>query len=402
MAQSSRKTEAYKLELILFLALVFLATFIIGRLLERVRIPWIFSALLIGLCLASFNPFTEITSSNSFLFLAELGMFFLLFIIGFELDIVKIFKSRAFIFKTTAAIILSETLFGTFLVHYVFGVSWLISALVASSFATVGEAVLLPILDEFGLVKTKLGQTILGIGILDDIIEVLTIIIFSILIGRSVGYTHFSIGINLIILFSLFGLAIVVVKLRKYITHFKYKDIPSFFLFVIFSIFLFVGIGKYVESAALGALLAGISLRNIIPDKILKIIDSEIKTMAYGFFAPIFFLWVGSSTDIGFILKHPLLILMVVAMTGIAKIGSSYIMGRRELGKKNSIILGLGLTVKLSTSIVILKLLSEKGLIQPELYSVLVGATVAFTLIVPILLSFFINRWGVARKEAQR
>jgi len=257
----------------------------------------------------------------------------------------------------------------------------------------VGEAVLLPILDEFKLVKTRLGQTILGIGVLDDVFEVLTIIVVSIVIGRSVGHTHVNIWINLLILISLFGLAFVIVKFHKFLTQFKYKDISSFFLFVIFFIFLFVGIGRFVESAALGALLAGISLRNIIPDKILNFIDAEIRAMAYGFFAPIFFLWVGISTDVRFILKFPLLVLLVLIMTNTTKILSSYIMGKKVLGAKKSIILGISLTVKFSTSIVIIKLLFEKGLIQSDLYSVLVGTTIAFKFIIPFLLSYLITYW---------
>jgi len=383
------------MSLILFLAGVFLATFLIGRLLEKIRIPWIFSALLIGLALAAYNPFLEITSSSSFLFLAEMGMFFLLFIIGFELDIKKIWKSSKFLLRTTAVIILAETFFGTLLVHYVFGVSWLISILVASSFATVGEAVLLPILDEFKLVKTKLGQTILGIGVLDDIVEILTIIAASIIVGHSVGHAHFNIVSNLLILASLFGLAFILVKFRKYLTSFKYKDISSFFLLVIFFIFLFIGIGKFVESAALGALLAGIALRNAIPKNNLNFIDSEIKTIAYGFFAPIFFLWVGIETNISYLLKYPLLIILVMAMTKTTKVGSSYLMGKKVLGPKKSIILGVSLCVKFSTSIVIIKLLFEKGLIQSDLYSVLVGTTIAFKFIIPPMLSYLITKWDI-------
>jgi len=381
------------MELILFLAGVFLLTFILGRVLERIRIPWIFSALLIGLGLAAYNPFLEITSSTSFRFLAQLGMFFLLFIIGFELNIKKILESSKFIVSTTLVVILTETLFGMVLIHYVFNVSWLISVLVASSFATVGEAVLLPILDEFNLVKTKLGQTILGIGVLDDIFEVLTVVLVSVVVGRSAGYTHLNIWTNLLILILLFGLAFILVRLRKYITKFKYKDIPSLFLFVLFFIFLFIGIGRFVESAALGALLAGIALRNIIPDRILNFIDSEIRTMAYGFFAPIFFLWVGIDTDIGYLVKFPLLILLILLMTNITKIISSYLMGKKVLGGKKSIILGISLCVKFSTSIVIIKLLFEKGLIHSDLYSVLIGTTIAFKFVIPLLLAYLIPKW---------
>ena len=78
------------MSLILFLAGVFLVTFLVGRLLEKIRIPWIFSALLIGLGLAAYNPFKEITGSESFIFLSQLGMYFLLFIIGFEVNLKEI------------------------------------------------------------------------------------------------------------------------------------------------------------------------------------------------------------------------------------------------------------------------------------------------------------------------
>ncbi|KYK25036.1 hypothetical protein AYK26_02470 [Euryarchaeota archaeon SM23-78] len=383
------------MNLILFLALVFLVTFIIGRLLEKIRVPWIFSALLIGLGLAAYNPFPEVTSSSSFGFLAELGMIFLLFIIGFELNVKRIFQQKGFIFKTTFAVIAAEAIVGGFIIHYVFDTPWLIAFLVASSFATVGEAVLLPILDEFKLVKTRLGQTILGVGVLDDIIEVITIIVAVAFIGRSAGHAHFNIGLNLLILLLLFGLVFIFVGLQKKIHSFKFKDIPSFFLFIIFFIFLFVGIGKYVESVALGALLAGIALRNIVPQDKLRFIDSEIKTMAYGFFAPIFFLWVGISTDVNYLFKFPFLVLLIIAMTNITKILTSYFVGRKVLGWRKSIVLGISLSVKFSTSIVIIKLLFENGLIQSSLYSVLIGTTIAFKFVVPFLLSYFINVWRI-------
>lgn len=391
------------MELILFLAGVFLLTFILGRILEKIHIPWIFSALLIGLGLAAYNPFIDITSSDSFGLLSELGMFFLLFIIGFELDLNNIRKQGKFIVKTTAAIILAETALGSLLIHYVFGVEWLISILVATSFATVGEAVLLPILDEFGLVKSNLGQTILSVGVLDDVVEILTIVVASVLIGRSAGHEHYSIGLNLLILAGLFGLVFVLTMLQKKINVFKFKDIPSFFLFVIFLIFLFIGIGRFAESAALGAIMAGIALRNIVPEERLKLVDSEIRILAYGFFAPIFFLWVGIDTDVGYLVKYPLLVLLVMFMTKSTKVITSYFVGRKELGAKKSILLGISLCVKFSTSIVIIKLLFNKGIIASDLYSVLVGTTILFKFVVPFLLSFLIKRWkmGNVRKTDQ-
>jgi P-type Ca2+ transporter type 2C len=318
------------MNLILFLAGVFLLIFILGRFLEKIRIPWIFSALLIGLGLAAYNPFSEITSSESFVFLAQLGMYFLLFIIGFEINLDEIKKKKKFMITTTLVIIFSEAILGTLFVHYVFDVSWFISILVALSFATVGEAVLLPILDEFKLTKTRLGQTILGIGVLDDVIEVAIIIIMTILLGTTVGHTHAKIGVTITVLFILFGLTYLLSHLKNEIGKIHFKGVASFFLFVIFIIFAFVGIGLIAEAAALGALLAGIALKNFIPNKRLSAIDSEIRTMAYGFFAPIFFLWVGVDTDVGYLIKFPFLVLAVMVLANSTKVITSYIMREKN------------------------------------------------------------------------
>jgi len=383
------------MNIILFLAGVFLLTFLLGWLLEKIRIPWIFSALLIGLGLAAYNPFKEVTNSEAFIFLARLGMYFLLFMIGFQINIKEITRRKKFILRTTIAIIFAEAFFGSFLVHYVFDISWLISILVALSFATVGEAVLLPILDEFKLTKTRLGQTIIGVGVLDDLIEVATIIILTVILGANIGYGHTRISLTLAILAGLFIFAYSLTKFKKQLSKIQFNGTSSFFIFIVFFIFFFVGVGLVAEAAALGALLAGMAIKNLIPSNKIRVIDSHVKTMTYGFLAPIFFLWVGIDTDINYLLKFPLLIIAVLALTNATKIITSYLMGRKELGPKNSIILGISLTVKFSTSIVIIKLLFENNLIPLSLYSVLVGTTILFKFVVPLLLSHLIKKWDL-------
>ncbi|MFH1456440.1 MAG: cation:proton antiporter [archaeon] len=167
----------------------------------------------------------------------------------------------------------------------------------------------------------------------------------------------------------------------------------------IFYIFAFIGIGLIAEAAALGALLAGMALRNFIHMKRWAVIDSEIRTMAYVFFAPMFFLWVGVDTDVFYILRYPLLVLAVILIANATKIITSYIMGKDELGKHNSIILGISLTVKFSTSIVIIKLLYENAMIPLNLYSVLIGSTIVFKFFVPFLLSHLITKWKISSKR---
>jgi Kef-type K+ transport system membrane component KefB len=78
------------MNLALLLAGIFLFTFLFGILLEKIRVPWIFAALILGLGMAFYDPFQALISSEPFKFLAQLGMYFLLFLVGFELDLEKI------------------------------------------------------------------------------------------------------------------------------------------------------------------------------------------------------------------------------------------------------------------------------------------------------------------------
>ena len=381
----------------LFLGLIFILTFLIGNLIEKIRIPWIFASLIIGFFLAIYNPFEYITSSSTFTFLAQLGMYFLLFIIGLEIDLRELKKSTKFIFGSAIFIILFEGLCGMLLLKFLFGLDWLISFLVGLSFATVGEAILVPILDEFKLVNSELGQAIIGIGTLDDLIEVFTLILVSILIGSKI-HQNINIGLILISLFILFSLTIGLRKLGEEGIKFKFHSIETLFLFTLFILFLFLGIGDYAEATPLASLLAGIALKTFLPEKRLQLIENEIKTICYGFFAPIFFLWVGVAMDIAYLLKYPLLVLLVIAITGGAKFLASYIAGFKKFGRKNSILLGIGLSVRFSTSIVIIKILFDSNLINTALYSVIVASTIIYTFLIPILFSNLLARWQICSK----
>ncbi|MBW3022595.1 cation:proton antiporter, partial [Candidatus Woesearchaeota archaeon] len=140
-------------------------------------------------------------------------------------------------------------------------------------------------------------------------------------------------------------------------------------------------------------------LKTFMPKGRLELIESEIRTICYGFFAPIFFLWVGSSIDIKYIFSYPLLILLVFAVSSISKLVSSYIIGAKELGRKKSILMGIGLSVRFSTSIIIVKILLDKGIIREDLYSVIIASSIIFLIVIPIVFSNLLLKWKVAKTE---
>lgn len=375
----------------LFLSIVFLLTFIIGKLIEKIHIPWIFSSLLIGFALAIYNPFTDITTSSTFDFLAQLGMYLLLFIIGFEIDLKEMKKQGKFIIKTTTITIFLATFLGTLLIFFLFVRDIFISIIVSLSFATVGEEILIPILDEFKLTNEPLGQTIIGVGTLDDIFEIFTLILVILFVGTS-AQSIVDVVIILVALVVLFILTIGFMKIGKKRSKFKHTGVESLFVFVVFVLFLFIGVGFYAGAAPLAALFAGIGLKTFLPKERLEFIESEIKTVCYGLFAPLFFLWVGASMNLSYLLMSPIFILLVVIVGFAAKLLGSYLGGRKTLGKKDSLLVGIGVSVKFSTGIVVMRILFSNELIDSELYSIIIASSIIFTFFIPIIFANLISK----------
>jgi Kef-type K+ transport system membrane component KefB len=97
--------------------------------------------------------------------------------------------------------------------------------------------------------------------------------------------------------------------------------------------------------------------------------------------------------DINFLQEYFPLILIMVLVSSFAKYLGSFIAARRELGGKQSILLGTGLLVRFSTSIVIVNILLNKGMISEELYSIIMATSIIFTIITPLIFSRLTYLW---------
>lgn len=393
------------MNLLLFVGVFFLATFLLGISLEKIRIPWIFAALLLGLLFSFWNPWPGITNSSEINFLSQLGLYFLLFLIGFEIDLPKIKSLGKFIIRSTFAIELFELIFVGFLIYLIFKLPIWLSMIIALSFATVGEAVLLPILEEFNLVKTKLGQFILGIASFDDVLEVLALVLIVGLVPMLLGQAmsadfliNSSVGLSAIsMLFLIFWYS-----LSKLEDEIKLLNIPNVatllpLIFALFFLFLGLGFAFQKELIVLTALLSGLVVRHICSRVRIEEVEESLKNLTYGLFAPFFFFSVGLETNLNYLVSHFWLVILLVLTAKLAKIIASYITTKEILGTHGSIYLGVALGVRFSTSLVLLKILFDSGFITNNLFSILVGTSIAFKFIVPFLLSYLATKWPLAQ-----
>jgi len=377
-----------------------------GFLLEKyLRMPWMFAALFFGIILSIFGFFKSSVESESFELLATLGMLFLLFIIGFDLDLKKIKKLGKYIFIGSIFLVCLEGFFGSLLLYFGFpahvGNSFLIALITALSFATVGEAVLLPILAEFKAVDTTFGQLTLGIGTFDDVIEVLmlaTVVALPALLPKAQVQSFPN---PLLILFTLGGIFLLALAMTKLGSRLKNilrrnSDTPYIALLVLLIFFSFIALGGLVFEAlaAVGAILGGIVTRELLPGEMLNENEKVINFLGYIFLSPLFFLSIGAKVSLTSLLIYPSLIVFIWIVAKGSKLLGSFLLFHKMLGNKYSLLMGLGLSVRFSTSLIVQLILLNSGLISLALYSALIATAI---LMKPVIIGIY--SWALSQRK---
>ncbi|MEJ2280469.1 MAG: cation:proton antiporter [Candidatus Bathyarchaeota archaeon] len=389
------------------LGVTFAFSLVLGFLLEKyLRMPWMFSALFLGIIFSSFGLFQSTIKDDTFIALSTLGMLFLLFMIGFNLEIGEIKRFGKHILKGALMIVGLEAGVVGLILFFLFpneiGNSVLVAFVVALSFATVGEAVLLPILAKYNLLKTKFGQLTLGIGTLDDILEVLTLIMIPFLpiFLPALKIQNFPDPTFVILdLVGIFILTFILAKLASKIKYFLTNNVNFGFirpLIILIVFFSFAVVGSFVfdSLAAISAIFGGIVARSLLPTENFHDDEKIVNFLGYILLSPIFFLGVGASMSFSAVFVYPLMLIVIMISTFGAKLSGSFVLFHNMLGNKQSLLLGLGLSVRFSTGLIVQYVLLTSNLITLNLYSALVASAVVMT---PIIL--FVLPWAICREK---
>jgi len=388
-------------------ALLLAGAFALGTLLDRVRVPRILAALFLGMGAqviigtpASSEPFGSILD-----LLGRLGVLWLLLLIGLEVDLKGMARMGVDIVLLTVLNTLVPFLLGFgFMLSLGYGV--FLSLFIGMTRMPTAEAVVVPILDEFDMVNTRVGRFIVGAGVLDDVVEVLLVVVTSVWIGAhassansaTVSIEHDITGILVGgIAFAVAGYVAyrwVLPALASW-THGKAAE-----LLLLSAVALFA-LGGFAQLAGLGlvvgALITGVALRPTLDGDAAdrRAVRDAIDLGAYGFFGPIFFLWVGMSVDLSGMVKAPWLAIGLFAAAFFGKlIGAWLLVPLGHATTKEALAAGIGLNARLTTEIIVAQLLLTAGIIDAQLFTALVAASGLSTLLVPPLFAVVLDRWG--------
>ena len=241
--------------------------------------------------------------------MAELGVVFLLFIIGLELSFKRLLTMRRLVFGLgTLQVSISAVIIG--LIAALFGAGAGAAVLIGLSLALSSTAVVIEVLSRGGRLSSSTGRTSFAILLLQDLAVVPLLFLVNILGPESEG--------NLLVgLAQAFGQAVLVIGLIALVGTALLRPMfrsvaaaGSTELFVAAALFVAVGSGLVTAAAglsmALGAFVAGLLLAETEYHRAIEATIEPFKGLLLG----VFFFSVGMSLDVAYLWTNPLPILL--------------------------------------------------------------------------------------------
>ncbi|HDD6812992.1 TPA: monovalent cation:proton antiporter family protein [Staphylococcus aureus] len=384
---------------VLSLVIVVLAAFLTPIIVNRLNInflPVVVAEILMGIVIG--NSFLNIVERDSILnILSTLGFIFLMFLSGLEIDF-KAFKKDKRARQgqnddessipghlNLALTVFAFIMIISILLAYVFKWLGLVDdvLLMVIIISTISLGVVVPTLKEMNIMRTTIGQFILLVAVLADLVTMILLTVYGAINGQG-GSTIWLIGILVVFTAISYILGVQFKRmsfLQKLMDGTTQIGIRAVFALIILLVALAEGVGA---ENILGAFLAGVVVSLLNPDE--EMVE-KLDSFGYGFFIPIFFIMVGVDLNIPSLIKEPKL-LIIIPILIVAFIISKLIpvmFIRRWFDMKTTIASAFLLTSTLSLVIAAAKISERLNAISAETSGILILSAVITCVFVPII-----------------
>ncbi|HCY1806244.1 TPA: monovalent cation:proton antiporter family protein [Staphylococcus aureus] len=383
----------------LSLVIVVLAAFLTPIIVNRLNInflPVVVAEILMGIVIG--NSFLNIVERDSILnILSTLGFIFLMFLSGLEIDF-KAFKKDKRARQgqnddessipghlNLALTVFAFIMIISILLAYVFKWLGLVDdvLLMVIIISTISLGVVVPTLKEMNIMRTTIGQFILLVAVLADLVTMILLTVYGAINGQG-GSTIWLIGILVVFTAISYILGVQFKRmsfLQKLMDGTTQIGIRAVFALIILLVALAEGVGA---ENILGAFLAGVVVSLLNPDE--EMVE-KLDSFGYGFFIPIFFIMVGVDLNIPSLIKESKL-LIIIPILIVAFIISKLIpvmFIRRWFDMKTTIASAFLLTSTLSLVIAAAKISERLNAISAETSGILILSAVITCVFVPII-----------------
>ena len=384
------------------LLLLLLTARMFGEIMERFNQPAMIGEVLAGVILGpSLLGFAVFT--NEIKVISDLGVFLLVILAGFEIDIEELRKSIRGRNAWIAIMGFIIPMFSGFVIGIIFELQIMLTVFLSLCISITALPVSIRILMDLGKLNTDIGQKIISAAIFNDVVALL---ILGVILDfkessaniRELTFTIiFSVLKVLIFMFlmvgayRLFNIAKEKVtflnhKFETFLIYLKGKE--SLFAMIMVFVLIFASLSELVGlHFVIGAFFGAILLpREMLGKENFEAVQKNTSSITMGFLAPIFFAAMGVEFNL-LSINNVYLLLVVIAASFISKILGGYLGGKMaKLSNYKSFTLGVGLNARGIMELVIANIALQNGFIDIPLFSILILMGIITTVVTPFLL----------------
>ncbi len=353
---------------------------------RRLNVPPILGYLLVG-ALVGPHAFNLVTDVADVQHLAEFGIVFLMFSIGLEFSLPKLFAMKRIVFGL-GALQVGGTLLAVAGIAMLSGLSWQAGVSIGGALAMSSTAVLTKLLAERLELDAPHGREVIGVLLFQDL-AVVPLLILIPAFSKTPGAMAWLMGIALL---KVTVLLLVVLHFGKGVLSrwfFIVARGKSSELFMLNVLLVTLGLAYLTElaglSLALGAFVAGMLISET---EFRHQMEEDIKPFR-DVLMGLFFVTVGMMLDLALVMENLLLVLAILAGLLTVKfavvLGASRLFGATPGGALRS---GLWLCAGGEFGLVLLSLIQQSGVASQTVVQTVLAALVISLLLAPIIVQY--------------
>jgi Kef-type K+ transport system membrane component KefB len=363
--------------------LIVLGAAIVPFIARRMRVPSAALEIVYGLLL--FNFILD-ERPGWFPLFRELGLVYLMFIAGMELDLRSLWRGgRAgwYVLVSVVSFTLTPLLFVALGLPFFLGVA----------VAMISAGIVVPVLKETGLMKTPLGQKIMGVVLTGELLSIMVLALID--AYHKHGMTWLA-ATDLLKLTLVFALAVVVLKAMRLLAWWyparvqkvmESEDPVEEGVRIVVTVAFAGGLLAILvgAEAILGSFLMGVVFTFVFRNK--GRFEEKINALGFGFLIPFFFIGVGSDLTLDVLTSWDTVLLAVFLTLAVLVSNLSPLLVARPLGLtlREAAAMAILLSAPL-TMIVVAGTMGERiGVLSPEMTGPLVLTALLASLLYPSL-----------------
>jgi Kef-type K+ transport system membrane component KefB len=384
------------LQLVLALVIIITAAKLGGYLSQRLRQPTVAGKVLIGLILGptllnllQWPVFTDPHLEETISHLAELGVLLLMFIAGLELHLSDLTRSgKVAVLAGALGFALTMGLGAALAMAFSFAPrqALFFGLLLAPTSIGISAQTLM----ELGMLRSRVGVSLLGAAAIDDSLAVLGVSLFLALSGSGSAedLASGSLVLSRMLLFVVIATTLgiwLIPRLSRFVERLPVSQGVFALAFVTMLVYAWAAGVLGGMAAIIGAFMAGLFLAHT---QLKNRIQTEFVPMVYGIFVPIFFINVGLSADMRQLPAGSLglLIVMCIAVIVSKLLGAGVAGFFGGMRGRESVQLGVGMMPRGEVTLIVATVGITEGLIGVEVFSVAVAIVIVTMLLTPLLL----------------